>query len=217
MNPDRPHPLRSTLLFGALVLAASGLSPGCGGDSNGDVPRPGDAFVGRWALDPDSGPYTMSGCADASLNGNWYVWDDMVFEYGELSDLMEVSGTCSSYVESTGGASSIAGLSYDVSGDTATVSAKSPFSGDAPYCLTSLGSDGLGYPVGLRLTPDPTSWQFTLTPKAGGEPRRAEYGVKERGAAAVADVVSVDADGNLVILDTCSLVGRGTFFRYSTN
>jgi hypothetical protein len=216
MNPDRPRSLRSGLLFGALLLAASGLASGCG-DSNGDADRPGDAFVGRWALDPDSGPYTMSGCADTTLNGDWYIWEDVVFDYGELSDLMEVSGTCSSFVQSTGGASSIPGLSYDVSGETATVSAENPFSGDEPFCLTTLGTDALGYPIGLRLTPDPTSWQFTLTAKAGGEPRRAEYGVKNQGAAATVDLISVDSDGNLVILDTCSMVGRGTFFRYTTN
>jgi hypothetical protein len=217
MNPKRPRPFRSGPVFGAVLLVFAGVASGCDSSSGGGGHGPADNFVGRWALDPDSGPYTMSGCADPTLNGDWVIWDELAFDYGELSDLMEVSGNCGAVAESGDSASSLPGLAYDVSGDTATATSTNPFSGKAPFCLTTLGTDGLGNPVGLQLTPKPESWQFALTAKAGGEPRRAEYGVKTGGEAAKAELVSLDVDGNLVVLDTCSMTGRATFFRITTN
>jgi hypothetical protein len=216
MNPKRPRPLRTGPLFGAVLLVLAGLASGCDNSSSGGH-GPSDNFVGRWALDPNSGFYTLSGCMMANLNNEFTIWDELVFDYGELSDLMEVSGTCGTFVESGAKSSFIPGLAYDVSGDTATATPTNPFSQRAPYCLTSAGTDSLGYPLLLRLTPIADSWQFALTPEAGGEPRRAEYGLKEGSAPATAELVTPDETGELSVLDSCSLTGRGTFFRVTTN
>jgi len=216
MNPKRPRPLLSGSLFGAVLLVFSGLAAGCDGSSSSGGHGPADNFVGRWTLDVGSGPFVLSGCAMASLNDEFTIWEDLVFDYGELSDLMEVSGTCGAFAEVGNKAAFLPGLAYDVSGDTATATATNPFSGKAPYCLTSLGTDSLGYPLGLRLTPNTESWQFVLAAKAGGEPRRAEYGVKEGGEAAKVELVT-PGDNGLDVLDTCSLTGTATFFRVTTN
>jgi hypothetical protein len=216
MNPKRPQSLRGGLLFGAVLLVFSGLVSGCDSGSSGGGHGPADNFVGQWVLDPDSGPYVLSGCADPTLNGMVSIWEELIFDYGELSDLVEVSGTCVGLLGSIALPTFIPGLSYDVSGDTATTTSTNPFSGQQPFCLTSLGTDDLGTSFLLRLTPNAEAWQFALTAKAGGEPRRAEYGVKEGGAAATAEIVTPSATG-LDVLDSCSLTGRATYFRVTTN
>ena len=100
MNPTRPRPLRSGPLFGAVLLVFAGLASGCdSSDSGGHGPA--DNFVGHWVLDPNSGPFVMSGCTDPSLNDEFSIWEDLIFDYGELSDLMEVSGTCGAFDSST--------------------------------------------------------------------------------------------------------------------
>jgi hypothetical protein len=193
----------------------SGLVAGCDGSSSSGGHGPADNFVGRWTLDPDSGPFVLTGCTMPGLNDEFTIWEDILFDYGELSDLMEASGSCATFVEPQAQQGFIPGLAYDVSGDTATVKTTDPFSGRAPYCLTSLGTDSLGYPLFLRLTPT-DSWQFALTPKAGGEPRRAEYGVKEGGEPAKFELLT-PGETDFDVLDTCSLTGQATFFRVTTN
>jgi hypothetical protein len=215
MNPKRLRPFRTGPVFGAVLLVFAGLVSACDSSSNGGH-GPADNFVGRWSLDPHSGFFSLSGCTNPDLIGDFSIWDSLEFDYGELSDLMEVSGTCGAFVESGQTSAFIPGLPYDVSGDVATATPTNPFSEKPLYCLTSLGTDSLGYSLGLRVTPKTESWQFALTAKAGGEPRRAEYGVKKDGDAAMAELVTPGEDG-LVVLDTCSLTGRATFFRVTTN
>jgi len=213
MNPKRPRRSRSTVPFGLVLLAVSGFGAGCGGSSGGGH---GDAddFVGRWTLDPDSGDYTLAGCTNANSNGTGSIWTDLTFEYGELTDLTETSGACTTIAQVGTTFLILPGLPYDVSGDTATVPATDPYTGTASACVTTVSSDAAGNPIGLRPKPTP-DWEFKLSPAAKGEPRRAELGVKMGGAPIMADLVTPGQSG-LDVVDSCTLTGRATFFRFTT-
>jgi hypothetical protein len=220
MNPRRPRrlfgsaSLRSASLAStsvAFLLALSGFGAGCGSSSSGHGDS--DNFVGRWEIDPDSDPYTLGKCDDGSQDAQGYLWTEVIFEYGELTDLTETSGTCvSGVVSASGNATTVPGLGYDASGDTAKLPTKDPYTGDAPVCLISLGSDNAGNPVGLQLTPDPGAWVFHLDKAASGQPRRAVFG----GGSTPATVLGLDpTSGSPVVLANCTLTGQTTFFRVS--
>jgi len=216
MNPNRPRRLGSTVPFGLVLLAVSGFAAGCGSSNGGGGHGDADNFVGLWTIDPDSAGYVFSGCQTPDGNGEFGIWSNLTFEYGELTDLTETSGGCFSLVTSSGGGSSTTpGLPYDVSGDTASLPTTDPYTSVASSCIAVLGSDAYGTTIAIQLTPVKETWQFKLQPPASGEPRRAELGVKEGGDAATADILAIYDDG-LVPLDSCKLSGAATFFRVST-
>ena len=216
MNPKRPRRPRSTVPFGLVLLALSGFAAGCGGSSSGGGHGDADNFVGRWEIDPDSGAYTFAECETAGGNGDFIIWSELAFDYGELTDINEMSGGCITVVSSQNGSSTIPGLPYDVSGDTASLPTTDPYTLMPSSCIAAIGSDSYGYPIGMRLTPVKETWQFKLQPSASGEPRRAELGVKPGGAGAAVDIISVDQNNNLITLDSCKVTGASTFFRVST-
>jgi hypothetical protein len=219
MIPRRLRRLCNWAPFAALLLALSGFAAGCGGSSGGGGHGPADKFVGRWELDPDTGPYHLINCSDDYYNNDGVLWTELLFEYGELTDLSESSGICSSAVASAspmGGVSPIPGWGYDVSGDTATLPDEDPYTGDAPTCVASVGATMEGYPIGLQLSPKPNSWRFKLEPVASGEPRRAVLGKNPSGDAVDATFFSLDGYGAATVISACQLTGETTFFRVST-
>ncbi len=215
MNPRRPRRLRSTVPFGALVLALSGFAAGCGGSSSGGH-GPAEKFAGRWELDPDTGPFHLINCSDGGYNNEGVLWTELIFEFGELTDLSESSGSCVSVVASpTGGATPVPGWGYDVSGDSATLPDEDPYTGDPPTCLASVGMTAEYYPILLEISPKPNSWQFKLEPVASGEPRRALLGAKPGGDGVDATFITLDGYGNANVTAACQLTGETTFFRVS--
>jgi hypothetical protein len=212
MHPRRPRRLLSSASLGAVLLALSGFTAGCGSSSDH---RAADPFVGRWELDPDSDSFTLSSCSDNYFDGApLYIWNEAVFEYGELTDLTETSGSCITLVTSAAQNTGVVpGLGYDVSGDTAKLPDKDPYSGDAQLCILQAGTDPNGNTVVLQLSPDPKAWQFQLQAKASGQPRRADLG----GGTVKASIDVIDSTAQTMTnLATCNMTGAISLFRVST-
>ena len=193
---------RSTIgLFALLVpclLAVGG--GGCGGGDGGTDLGPGGPFLGRWQIDASS--TFMINCPMVMLSGNAPVWTELVFEKGVLTDVTEASATCIP-----------PGLSFDVaSGGLAMgVVNPDPYTGAAPLCSLTLGSDAMGFPVYLDLTF--TALEFTLLQAVAGQAPTALLSGTATGVIAQENGTGT---GTYVAVDTCTYSGSGdTFYRMS--
>jgi hypothetical protein len=188
-----------------LTLTATAVA-GCGGDAG----RPQDAFIGTWLQTaPDLTNNIVTGfslkCEDADFTTvapaagrQFLIYEALVFEHGELTDLAEISGQCSP-------------LNYDISGKSATPANPDPYLEDVPGCVIrfshTIGT--MAFPAYFILFPD-ASWTFTLLDEktAGG----ADQGRLSGTASGHVIVMDGSATG-LVSSPDCIYAGSDTFFR----
>lgn len=200
--------------FAMLALAAActtGASCGSDGDSGG----PSDAFVGRWiksfdepsATDPDATGFSVS-CTDPNftlLSGPFLVWNNIAFEHGVVTDLVETSGNCPL-------------LNWDIAsgGKAATVPNPDPVVDQVPECTVEFeyaDATGVVLPGLMILHPDAgDDWKFSLlgTKNSFGAPKAQLQG------SAKVDMARLDAMDN--VLETtipCTYAGTDTYFRFT--
>jgi hypothetical protein len=198
---------RIGLSFGMLAVvfcgAASLGSIGCGGDS-GPAATPADKFIGRWETDETTttSKFTLTCQTNGTLN-NFITWFSLDFERGTLTDLSDVSTSCTQ-----------PGLSFDVDTSKTSLSLVSPdpylvAPNNQPTCVSSLGSDGNGGTFYLVFTP--TTATFTLLAHTAGSVPMGLFAAN--GSATVVDVSSTGAAS---MADTCTYTGTGDQFHQMT-
>jgi hypothetical protein len=209
-----------TTTFGALALAAvCGLGAGCGGSDGGG---PTDAFVGRWlkavdipsVSDPSASGFGLT-CTDPNFVdftlSSFLVWNQMIFEHGVTSDLIETSGNCNSL-----------SWNIDSSRKAATVPNPDPVLPVDPEtgemipsgCIVELSYEdatGMILPAVMQILP-PTgdNWKFTLlgTKNAAGAQQAQLIG------SAPVDMALLNAQNMVISTATpCTYAGMDTFFR----
>jgi len=202
--------------FAMLALAAACTTGvACGGSDGDSGGGPSDAFVGRWiksfdepsAIDPDATGFNVS-CTDPNftmLSGPFLVWNNIVFEHGVVTDLVETSGNCPL-------------LNWDIAsgGKAATVPNPDPVVDDIPECVVEFeyaDAAGNALPGLMILHPaDGDDWKFSLlgTKNDIGAPKAQLQG------SAQVDMARLDAAG--VRFDTatpCTYAGADTYFRFT--
>lgn len=143
----RPRSLHasSTILVTSLALAALA-SAACGGGSDGEAFSD---FLGTWRVDTTS---TFSHSCAGTTEIVDPLWNELIFLPGTLSDLIE----------------SDCGLTFDVQGKKATLTATDPFTMSAAGCSFSLGQNADAIDVATVL-PMASGWAFTLQAQTKGQ------------------------------------------------
>jgi hypothetical protein len=119
----------------ASLLVAAALA-GCGGSSDGSGPE--DKFVGRWRIDPNTTQTAFILTCPSAAARPYNQWFELVFEQGSVTDLVETSG----FLQPPEVGCTPA-LSFDISGNTASIVNPDPYIGMSPFC-DALGFNEMG-------------------------------------------------------------------------
>jgi hypothetical protein len=191
-------------IWRAPSLLALAVLAGCGGSSESADPT--DNFVGRWELLPTTTSAFTLNCN--MMPGEYIQWTELVFEHGSATDLVETSGLL---IPQFG---CLPALSYDISGDTASLANPDPYIGGPPVC-EALAFDAMGNAIALLEFAPKSDWVFELQAKVADKPREGIL----KGSAVVTPFVP-DATGTMLVpqpaCDYTSGTGGDRFFRLTT-
>ena len=167
-----------------MCLAAGAVSAaGCGSSSSSDA-QPFPEFEGVWAISDGDDNSALTCPMDLGMDAVPFtiVNTTVTIEAGVLTDLVETDTPCR--------------FNYNVTGKIATMPTTDPYTGKAPTCTLSLGSDGSNVVVDPNST---TVWTFKLlAPVAGKAPTSQIIGTAD------ATVTLADSNGNLQQLNPCT-------------
>jgi hypothetical protein len=178
-----------------LMLVCLGAGAGCGSTTTTSA-EPFPQFEGVWAIDDDT---SVLHCPqEVGLeNLPFSIWGGTItMAAGVLTDLVETNGTCS------------LGYDADVAKNMASLANPDPYTGMAPTCTLSLGSDGSN--IVFTPTTATSPWVFNLlAPVKDKAPTAQLVGV------AAATVTLADANGNLATLTPCMFVAQVNLHQYA--
>jgi hypothetical protein len=151
---------RLGVMLSAPSLLALAMFAGCGGSSEGSGPE--DKFIGRWRLHPDTTDtaFTIS-CPTLRP---YIQWIELVFEHGSVTDLIETAG----FVQPPEVGCTPA-LSFNISGNTATIVNPDPYIGAAPFC-DALGFNEMGQAYAIYEFEPNADWSFELQAEIADKP-----------------------------------------------
>ena len=171
-----------------MCLAAGAVSAdGCGSSSSSDA-QPFPEFEGVWAISDGDDNSSITCPMEVGLDDVPFtiVNTTITIEAGVLTDLVETDTPCR--------------FNYNVMGKIATMPTTDPYTGKAPTCTLSLGSDGSNVVMAPNATP---VWTFKLLAPVTGEAPKAQI-VGTAGAM----VTLADSNGNLQQLTPCTFAAQ---------